>query len=240
MRGFVLGKIIPAGLALAVTLVCAASAAAQGNSQLQALAGFTAADLRAAIAKSGDIAITREADYEGEAVWAIAYEGINTAIVLNCPTETAGKCLSVAFLTGYPTQISADAFAVNELNRTSRFGWLASHSSGRVAFGHGVILAGMSLDGFLQNIRLNAAAYVVRGQDLIASPRSVSLPGLPPADPREFLIDAEHRPQARLGQSEALALLFEDETMSASLVNALKDAQSLGELRKIANDLLGE
>lgn len=226
--------------AAAFLTVAAPSALAKGNAEIEALGGFSPAELRAAVEKSGDISLLREAEAEGERLWLVAYEGIHAAILLNCPAEIGGKCVSVAFFTIYPSQISADAVAVNEINRNSRFGWLSSHGEGRVSFGHSLILSGMSLDGFLENVRLNAAAYVVHGQDLVQAARSVALPGLAPPGPAERRIDAAHRPPERLGLSARLAALLDDPEAAAGLANALADAQTYGEMRKIMNDRLGE
>lgn len=226
-------------LAAAAALGAApAPALAQGNTQLQSLGGFEPQQLRAAIAKSGDVAILKEVEAEGEFLWFVVYEGINAAMLLNCPADTGGKCISIAFFTIYPSQISADAVAVNQINRNSRFGWLSSHGEGRVAFGHSLILAGMTLDGFLENVRLNAAAYVVHGQELVGAAKSVVLPGVAPPAPSELVIDAAHRPAQRLGVSTAFSRLVKDG--DPGLANALADAQTYGEMRKIMNDRLGE
>lgn len=231
-----------AGGLVAAFLLCvgASPASGQGNPQLQSLGGFQPQQLRAAIEKSGDLAILREAEADGELLWLVAYEGINAAMLLNCPTEIGGKCVSVAFFTVYPAQISADAVAVNGLNRNSRFGWLTSHGEGRVAFGHSLILSGMTLDGFLENVRLNAAAYVVYGQELVSAAKSVSLPGVAAPEPGELRLDAAHQPAAAIGASARLASLLDDADALAGLSNVLADAQSYGEMRKIMNDLIGD
>lgn len=233
-------RLVAVALAAAASLCASSSSFAQGNAQLQSLGGYSPGELKAAIAKSGDITIVKEAAFEGDIVWALTYEGINSALILNCPAENGGKCLAATLFTGYPTQISADAVSVNDLNRISRFGWLSSHGEGRVAFGHSMILSSATLDGFTLNIRLNAAAYVVRGQELLKAPKSVSLPGVAPPSRGETLVDANHLPAPAIGLVASLPEVFDDGVVAASLANALSDAQTYGEMRKIANQFLGE
>jgi hypothetical protein len=229
-----LKKIIAA--AFAGGLVASASASAQ---PIESLGGYRLDEIKAAIVKSGDIAMVSEKTEGANAFLVVKYQDFTSGLYLQCPPETGSKCVTASFKTGYPTQISADVNVVNEMNKGSLFGWLVALEDGKVGFAHGLVMTGLSLDGLLQNIRLNTAIYVLRAQELAQAPKSVSLPGVI-EDPKESIVDAAHQPQANIGVAETFPEILSDADLAANLAGILSDAQTKGELRKIANDLLGD
>lgn len=204
-----------------------------GLAAAQPSAALSLAEIRQAIQTSGDIALKAEQIVSGDTVMFVEYEGVQVAMVVSCPKDSAG-CTGIAFYTPYPNSIRAGLEYINKVNSSTKFAWLSLAESGRLAAHHSLLLSGVSRGALLLNIRIYTAVYVMRGQSIIQNGGGNLISAAP--DDRTRIIDAEHLPEPTIGATGDLSGLFNEVDLDKDLTEILSDAQRYGQLRKIAND----
>lgn len=218
------------GAAFVAAIICLSSV---GVASAQLPGAMSLPEIRQAIQNSGDIVIQKEQAVTGDTVMFLNYKGVQTAIVVSCPDEVA-DCTGVAFYTPYPASISASLDYLNSVNRSAKFGWLSIEQTARIALHHSLLLAGVSKDALLLNIRIYTAVYVMRGQSILEN-SGVNQISMTSKD-KAHVIDAEHLPAPTIGATGDLSGLFKETDFNDDLEKVLDDAQRYGQMRKIAND----
>lgn len=221
-------------LILRAALLAAGLAAAALPAGAQSFDGLTAAQFRQVIASEPRLTIVKEDAVQGTPVFIIDFSGVKTVVALNL--DDAGRGLSFVQVGYYPESLSGrmSAAAVGALNSSSQFGWFTKDADGGVAYVNADTLYGETAKGITFDLVLFTALYAAQG----SSASTVSFEG-GEASPREKIVDVNHRPAARLGVDAETFKALKTVAGGDALENVFSDAQSYGELRKIANDAIG-
>lgn len=219
---------------LRAAILAAGLAATATAASAQSFDGLTPAQFRQMIATEPRLTIVKEDLTQGTPVFIIDFSGVKSIVALN--VDEAGRGLSYMQIGFYPDSLSGriSAAAVSELNNNSQFGWFTKDADGGVAYVNGDTLYGETAKGVTFDLILFSALYATQG----SSASTVSFEG-GDASPREKLIDVNHQPAAPVGLNAKTFGVLKSVAGGENLESVFTDAQTYGEIRKIANDALG-